>query len=200
MNPKGNGLGRSMRSFTQDDSVKNRKISSGTKKRILAFAAPYKKLLIFFFLMVILSAAIGAVNPLIFREIINKGILGQNANIVIQFALIIAGLAVVDAITSLIQRYFSSRIGEGLIYDMRTQVFAHIQKMPIAFYMRTQTGSLVSRLDNDVQGAQQAFTSVLSTVVGNVISVILVLIAMFILSWQLTLVSLLMLPLFVLPA
>ena len=200
MNPQGGGMRRSMRSFMKDDSVTDVKIAPGTYKRIFKFAIPYRKILFCFFLLVVVDAVISAVNPLLFREIINSGIIAKHADVVIHFALIVAGLAILDAIISLGERYFSSKIGEGLIYDMRTKVFSHIQQMPIAFFTRTQTGSLVSRLDNDIQGAQQAFTSILSNVIGNIISVVLVLIAMFFLSWQLTLVSLIMLPLFVMPA
>ncbi len=115
-------------------------------------------------------------------------------------AVLVAGLALVDAALSLGERFVAARVGEGLIYDMRTQVFAHVQRMPIAFFTRTQTGALVSRLNNDVTGAQEAFTDVLSSVVGNLIGVALVLVVMFFLSWQLTLVSLVLLPLFLLPA
>jgi len=153
-----------------------------------------------FLVLVAIDAVIGAVDPLIYREIINRGILGGDAGLVISLALLIAGLAVLDGGVLLVQRYLGLRIGEGLIYDMRTRVYAHVQRMGLGFFVRTQTGALVSRLDNDVQGAQTALTNVLSTVIGNLMRVTLVLIAMFALSWKLTLIALILLPVFALPA
>lgn len=200
MGPRGYGMRQSIRSFSRDSSVKNNKIAAGTFKRILRFASPYKKLLGIFLIIIIIDAFVGVANPLIYKEIIDDGILGRNTTLVIQLAFLVAGLSLFDAALSFVQRYFSARIGEGLIFDMRTKVFSHIQQMPIAFFTRTQTGALVSRLNNDVLGAQEAFTDVLSTVIGNAISVILVIIAMAFLSWQLTLISLLILPFFLLPA
>jgi ATP-binding cassette subfamily B protein len=192
--------GGAMRSFTRDRAMNDKKIAPGTIRRIIKFAKPYSRQLLIFLALVIVDSVIGAANPLIYREIIDQGILGSRADIVINLALLVAGLAVIDAALSLGERFFSSKIGEGLIYDMRTRVFAHIQQMPLAFFTRTQTGALVSRLDNDVRGAQEAFTDVLSSVVGNLISVGLVLIAMLFLSWQLTLISLILLPVFIFPA
>lgn len=184
----------------RDQSIKKHKIAPGVKKRILRFAAPYKKLLIIFLFVVVLDSAIGAANPLILRVIINHGILGHDVKLIIDLALVIGGLAIFDAVLEFFERYISAKIGEGLIFDMRTRIFNHIQLMPLAFFMRTQTGALVSRLNNDVLGAQEAFTDVLSNVVGNIIGVLLVLIAMFILSWQLTLVAVIILPIFLFPA
>jgi ATP-binding cassette subfamily B protein len=189
-----------LHSLRRDQSVKDVKIAPGTFRRILGFVGPYKVFLTGFLALVVVDAVIGVANPLIYREIINRGILGHNANLIIALAALVAGLAVVDGVLSLAQRYLSSRIGEGLIFDMRTRVFAHVQRMGLAFFVRTQTGALVSRLNNDVQGAQEAFSDVLSTVIGNLISVALVLVAMFILSWQLTLVALVLVPVFALPA
>jgi ATP-binding cassette subfamily B protein len=199
MEPRGMGARRFMRSFNRDQSVKDRTIAGGTVKRVLKFAAPYKKFLIIFLIVIIFDAIIGAANPLIYKEIIDNGIIAKNTGLIIQLAALVAVLALVDSGLSFIQRYFSARIGEGLIFDMRTKVFSHIQLMPVAFFTRTQTGSLVSRLNNDVLGAQEAFTDLLSTVIGNVFSVALIIIAMFFLSWQLTLVSLLLLPVFFFP-
>ena len=175
-------------------------VTPGTFRRILGFIAPYKAPVAAFLVLVVIDAVASAANPLIYREIINKGIFGRDAGLVVKLALLVAGLAVADALLSLGQRYVSSRVGQGLTYDMRTRVFAHVQRMPLAFFTRTQTGALVSRLNNDVRGAQEAFTDVMSSVVGNLIGVALVLAAMLVLSWQLTLVSLVLLPLFVLPA
>jgi len=202
MNP-GNGM-RGMRgplrSFARDQSITKHKIAPGTIKRILKFASAYNKLLIFFLIIVVLDSTIGAANPLILREIIDKGILNHDTRIIIYLAILVAGLALIDAVFEFFSRFISAKIGEGLIYDMRTKIFEHIQLMPLAFFTRTQTGSLVSRLNNDVLGAQEAFTDVLSNVVGNIISVTLVLIAMLFLSWKLTLLSIVILPIFLLPA
>jgi ATP-binding cassette, subfamily B, bacterial len=187
-------------SFRRDSSVLEKKLPPGTVRRIVRFAAPYKSELVWFLLLVVLDAFIGVLNPLIFRAIIDKGIGEQNIRLTEILALVIALLAIIDAVVSLTSRWFSARIGEGLIYDMRSKVFEHIQRMPIAFFTRTQTGALISRINNDVLGAQQAFTGTLSNVVSNLISVTLVLIAMFVLSWQITLIALILLPLFVIPA
>ncbi len=197
MRPTG---GQVVRSLRRGDEIRGRKVAPGTARRIVGFATPYKRLLLVFFGLVVLGAVIGAANPLIYRQIINEGILGQRPGLIIGLALAVAGLAILDALLALGERYVSARIGEGLVFDLRTKIFAHVQRMPIAFFTRAQTGALVSRLNNDVTGAQQAFTDVLSTVVGNLISVTLVLTAMFVLSWKLTLVALILLPLFALPA
>jgi ATP-binding cassette subfamily B protein len=184
----------------RDKSVTKHKIAPGVIKRILRFAKPYRKLLYVFLAIVVLDAAIGAINPLILREIINNGIIGHHRSLIIDLALLVGGLAIIDAVFEFFERFISAKIGEGLIFDMRTKIFSHVQKMPLAFFTRTQTGSLVSRLNNDVLGAQEAFTDVLSNVVGNIISVTIVLIVMFILSWQLTLVIVVILPIFLFPA
>lgn len=188
------------RSFGRDDSVTKQKLAPGTARRVAEFAAPYKRLLAVFLLLIVVSAVIGAVQPLIYRDIINNGILDHDTSLIVGLAVVVAVLALFDACLSLGQRYLSARVGEGLIYDMRAKVFAHVQEMPLAFFTRTQTGALISRLNNDVLGAQQAFTDILSTVVSNLISVALVLAAMIVLSWQITLVALAILPVFVIPA
>ena len=151
--------------------------------------------------MTVLSAVIGVATPLLAGDVVNE-ITSPDGTVhgVVWLAVFIAGLAVVDTVLGLISRWFSSRIGEGLIFDMRTRVFEHVQKMSLAFFTRTQTGALVSRLNNDVIGAQQAFTSTLSGVVSNVIGLVLTAAVMFTLSWQVTTLSLILLPLFVLPA
>jgi ATP-binding cassette subfamily B protein len=189
-----------MRSLGRDSSVTSTKIKPGTWKRILSFVTPYRRLLAWFFVIVVIDAVVGVMPPLVYREIINTGIPQRQVMLIVGLAAGLAGLAIADAGLSLFQRYVSARIGEGLVFDMRTQVFSHVQRMPLAFFVRAQTGALVSRLNNDVQGAQQAFTDVLSTVVNNLISVALVLAVMFALSWQLTLMALVLLPLFLLPA
>ena len=193
-------LGVSMRSFRRDQSVTRQQVAAGTLRRVLRFARPYRRALVTYLLLVLVEAAVGAANPLIFRAIIDRGILRHDTHVVVVLALVVAGLAIVSAAESLAQRFMSARIGEGLIFDLRSRVFAHVQRMPLAFFTRTQTGALVSRLDNDVLGAQQAFSEILSSVVGNVATVGLVLAAMLVLSWQITLVALAILPVFVLPA
>jgi ATP-binding cassette subfamily B protein len=167
---------------------------------MLAFARPYRRVLAMFMVVVIIDAFVAAVNPLILRSIIDKGILGKNSSLVVTLALVAAGLAIADAGLSLFERRVSAVIGESLIYDMRSKIFRHIQSQPIAFFTRTQTGALISRLNNDVVGAQQAFTDLLSNVVGNLVLVVLVLVTMLILSWQITVVALVLLPIFLIPA
>ena len=186
--------------FRRDRTVLDKQLPKGTMRRIIRFAAPYRSALIWFLLLVVVDAVIGAVNPLLFRAIIDRGIAHHRVGLTELLAGLVALLAVIQAIESLANRWFSARIGEGLIYDMRSQVFEHIQRMPIAFFTRTQTGALISRINNDVLGAQQAFTGTLSNVVSNVISVAIVLGAMFFLSWQITLLALVLLPLFIIPA
>ncbi|MCA0145050.1 ABC transporter ATP-binding protein [Blastococcus sp. LR1] len=178
-----------------------RQLPPGTVRRILGIARPYRRELTFFLVLVIGSSVIGVITPLLAGDIINRiaGLEGTAGDIV-RIALVIGGLAVVDAAISLGTRWFSARIGEGVIYDLRSKVFAHVQRMPVAFFTRTQTGALVSRLNNDVVGAQQAFTSTLSGVVSNVIGLVLTAAVMLTLSWQITLLSLVLVPLFVLPA
>ena len=198
--PPGPGIRGPMRSFGRDASVAQQKVAKGTTKRILNFAKPYKKQLIFFLVLIIIDAGLSAANPLIYREIIDKGILAHNSGLIIKLSILVGGLAIIDAGLSFGERFIASKIGQGLVFEMRTKVFAHVQEMSMAFFTRTQTGALVSRLNNDVTGAQDAFTDMLSNVIGNAISVTFVLAAMLFLSWKLTLVALILLPLFVLPA
>jgi len=189
-----------MRSLIRDPSVVGAKVPKGTFRRILRCLKPYRGILALFFGLTIVDSSIGVANPLIYRAIIDNGILGNNAHLIVTLALVIAGLAVLDAALSISEQLCSARVAQGLIYDLRTRVYAHIQRMPIAFFTRTQTGALISRLNNDVLGAQQATSDILSSVVGNALSVAMVLTTMFILSWQITLVALAILPLFALPA
>ena len=193
----GTGVGRSMR---RDRSVLKETVAPGTWRRMFRFARPYRNLLIGFLGMVVVDATISVANPLLYRDIINHGILGKNVNLIVVLALVLGGLAVFDALLSIGQRWVSSKVGEGLIFDLRTGVFDHVQRMPLAFFSRTQTGALISRLNHDVQGAQQAFTDTLANVISNLISLVLVLGAMLLLSWQLTLTALVILPIFVIPA
>jgi ATP-binding cassette subfamily B protein len=188
-----------MRSFTRDGSVTQQRLKKGSVRRIASYARPYRSRLVLFLTATSLSAVTGVAVPLLLRSIVN-GILRRDTALVLWIAGIVLALAVVGALLSVVQRWFSSRIGEGLIYDLRTQVFRHVQQQPIAFFTRAQTGSLVSRLNSDVIGAQQAITSTLSSVVSNVLSLILVLGTMLYLSWLVTVVSLVLLPVFVIPA
>jgi ATP-binding cassette subfamily B protein len=191
-----------MRSLTRDSEVTKRKLAPGTVRRIAGFATPYKFEITIFLALVIVDAVISVAIPLLFRVVIDEVDTNGNGSrrVVIGVALAIAGIAIFDAGLSLIQRYFSARVGEGLIYDLRTRVFGHVQRMPVAFFTRTQTGALVSRLNNDVIGAQQAITSTLSNVVSNVVGLVLVITAMLFLSWQITVGALVLLPVFLLPA
>ncbi|GAC1610087.1 MAG: ABC transporter ATP-binding protein [Mycobacteriales bacterium] len=194
-----------MRSFVRDPNVADSKLAPGTVRRIAGFASAYQRQLIAFLVVIVIDAVVGIAPPLVLAKIIDDGI-GTNPpttgrpGLVVALALFVAGLSLFDAVLGLLNRWYSARIGEGLIYDLRSQVYAHVQRMPIAFFTRTQTGALISRLNNDVLGAQQAFTGTLSNVVSNVIGVALTLSVMFVLSWQITLLSLVLLPVFIIPA
>jgi ATP-binding cassette subfamily B protein len=188
-----------MRSMTADPSVKSQKLKAGTLKRIFTYATPYKKNIVLFLLTVVVDAVLIVSTPLLLRKLIDEGVIPKNSELITQLALLVGGLAVLDALFNIVGRWFSSRIGEGLIFDLRSQLFTHVQRQSVAFFTRTQTGSLISRLNSDVMGAQQAFTATLSGVVSNVISLILVAGTMLFLSWQITLISLVLLPLFIYP-
>ncbi|MEV5536356.1 ABC transporter ATP-binding protein [Saccharopolyspora shandongensis] len=188
-----------MRSFASDESVTRQRLSPGLARRIFRYARPYSRDIMPFLALVAFAAVLGIVNPLLFKAIIDDGIVPRDMGVVVWLAVAVAGVALLEAATSLMQRWYSARLGEGLIYDLRSEVFDHVQRMPVAFFVRAQTGALVSRLNNDVIGAQRALTSTLSSVVSNVLSLVLVLATMFTLSWQITLIALAMLPLFLLP-
>jgi ATP-binding cassette subfamily B protein len=194
------GNWHALRSLRADPSVTEKQLPKGTLRRILRFAAPYRRDLIWFLVLTVVDAVISACVPLVYAAVIDDGIRDGDRSLVVWLAVLIAGLAAADAAVSLGGRWYSARIGEGLIYDMRSQVFDHIQRQPIAFFTRTQTGALISRINNDVLGAQSAFTGTLSNIVSNLISVSIVLVAMFVLSWQITLTALVLLPLFIIPA
>jgi ATP-binding cassette subfamily B protein len=188
-----------MRSMTSDQSVKSQKLKPGTLKRIFTYATPYKSQIIFFLATVIIDAVLIVTTPLLLRKLIDEGVIPKNSALITQLALLVGGLAILDALFNIVGRWFSSRIGEGLIYDLRSQLFTHVQRQSVAFFTRTQTGALISRLNSDVIGAQQAFTATLSGVVSNVISLVLVAGTMMFLSWQITLLSLVLLPIFIYP-
>ena len=201
MHGGGGGGGRmGMRSMRQDRNILEHQIKKGTLPRMLTYAKQYRALLVIFLVAVVLDAVVSSVTPLLFRAIIDIAIKEKSTGLAIELASIGAGLALFDAVLSLFERRTSAVIGEGLIYELRAKVFSHIQEMPIAFFSRTQTGALISRLNNDVIGAQQAFTDLFSNVVGNVILVTIVIGTMLVLSWQITLVALLLLPVFLIPA
>jgi ATP-binding cassette subfamily B protein len=184
----------------RDRKVVQAQLPPGIWRRVFQFAKPYRVELLVFLILVIGDALIGVFTPILAGRVVNQITRHGAPRVVVQIALVIAALAIVDAGLSFAQRWYSARIGEGLIYDMRTAVFDHVQRMPVAFFTRTQTGALVSRLNNDVLGAQQAFTTTLSGLVSNVVSLVLTAGVMFSLSWQITLISIAMLPLFVIPA
>ena len=185
--------------MTADPSVKEQKLKAGTVKRIFTFAKPYRTSIIIFLVTVVIDAALVVATPLLLLRLIDDGVIPKNSALVTQLALFVGLIAIADAGMSMLGRYFSSRIGEGLIYDLRSLVFAHVQRQSIAFFTRTQTGALISRINSDVMGAQQAFTATLSGVLSNVVSLVLVGVTMMILSWQITIFSLLLLPLFLFP-
>jgi ATP-binding cassette subfamily B protein len=188
------------RSLTRDGSVKKRGIKSGTVNRVLGYAKPLKRDISFLIFVVVIDAFLVIAQPLLFKRIVDDGISAGNRSIVIYTAIMVGFLAIFSAGLSIVSRMFSSRIGEGLILTLRGQVFDHVQAQPIAFFTRTQTGSLISRVNGDVIGAQQAFTSTLSGIISNGISLVIVLGTMLILSWEITLTSLILLPVFLIPA
>ena len=187
------------RSMTADPSVKEQKLKPGTVKRIFSFARPYRTNIIIYLATVVVDAGLVVATPLLLKRLIDDGVIPKDASVVTNLAILVGLIAIADAGFNMLGRYFSSRIGEGLIYDLRSLVFSHVQKQSIAFFTRTQTGALISRINSDVIGAQQAFTATLSGVVSNVVSLFLVTITMLILSWQITIFSLLLLPVFLIP-
>jgi ATP-binding cassette subfamily B protein len=190
---------QAMHGFSRDRSVTQQRIKPGTVRRIARYARPYRARLTVYLVLAALAAVATVAVPLLLRSIVN-GILAHNTSLVIDVAGLTAAIAFLSAALAFGQRWFSARVGEGLIYDLRTEVFGHVQQQPIAFFTRAQTGSLVSRLNSDVIGAQSAITSTLSSIVSNALTLILVLITMFSLSWLVTVISLVLLPVFVIPA
>ncbi len=189
-----------MRGFSRDPSVTKQRLKPGTVRRIAGYARPYRWDLLIFLLAAALDAVVTVSYPILLGVIIDKGIIPKRADVVLALAGVVVGLAVFDGLLTIVSRYFTARVGEGLIYDLRTEVFSHVQRQPIAFFTRAQTGSLVSRLNSDVIGAQTALTSTLSSVVSSVLQLVLVLITMFYYSWLVTVISLVLLPMFLIPA
>ena len=190
----------SYRALVNDGSARGQSLPPGITRRVISYARPHWRSILVFVLITSVAAGIVVANPLLLRAIIDQGILLGDTPLVVWLALAAAGLALLEAGLTLTGRWLSSRIGEGVIYTLRTQVFTHVQRMPLSFFTRTQTGSLISRLNTDVVGAQRAITSVLQSVVSNLISGVAVIITMLALSWQVTLIALALVPLFVLPA
>ncbi|MFL6003560.1 MAG: ABC transporter ATP-binding protein, partial [Nocardioides sp.] len=192
------GMGPAWRHMRTDrDAVKSR-VERGTVRRVMGFAGPHRRTIAAFLLVTVIDAGLVVVNPLLVKRLIDDGISKGNSGLVTVLALVMVGVALLGAVLSVAGGYFSSRIGEGLIYDLRNRVFSHVQRQSLAFFTRTQTGALVSRLNNDVIGAQRAFTSTLSNTVSSSISVVVVGAAMFALSWQVTLLCLALFPILLL--
>ncbi|MGA1328921.1 MAG: ABC transporter transmembrane domain-containing protein, partial [Candidatus Nanopelagicales bacterium] len=188
------------RALTADRSVVSSKVSKETRNRIFAYAKPFKRQISFFIAVVIVEASLVVSQPLLFKLIVDEGIANADRQIVIYGALGVAFIALFSSVISMIERWYSAQIGEGLIFNLRSQIFDKVMQQSVAFFTRAQTGSLVSRLNSDVIGAQQTFTTTLSGVVSNSISTTIVIGTMAFLSWQLTLASLILLPVFLYPA
>ena len=199
MRGAGGGARQAMRSMTRDPSVKDAKLKEGTLSRIWVFAKPFRWHLFLFALTIVADSVLTVASPLVLRELIDHGVVPRHGKVVTELALLVGLLAVVDTGINLISRWYSSQIGEGLIYEMRTQVYEHVQRQSIAFFTRTQTGALISRINSDVMGAQSAFTDTLSGILSNILTLSLVAAAMFTLSWPITVASLLLFPLFLIP-
>lgn len=200
MSMHGGSAWRTLHTMSNSPNTMSNKLPPGITQRVLRYAQPFRTLIIGFLILVSISSVLAVVSPLLWGRIVDNGIVKQDKSVVITLSLIVGGIAIINALIGLALRWFSSRIGEGLIYRLRTEVFAHVLRMPVAFFTRTQTGALISRLNTDVIGAQQAFTSTLSGVFSNVIQLVLVAIAMLAISWPITLAALVMLPLFLYPA
>ena len=188
------------RGFRMDPSVTKQKLKPGTIRRIAGYARPYRVQLTIFLIATALDAVHHGGQPAAAARADRRRHRHQDEGVVVVVGVTVAAVAVFDAFLGVVNRWYSSRIGEGLIYDLRTQVFDHVQRQPLAFFTRAQTGSLVSRLDGDVVGAQQAIVGTLSSVLSNVLSVIVILITLFYLSWQVSLLALVLIPLFIYPA
>jgi ATP-binding cassette subfamily B protein len=187
--------------FRRDpEAVRGKKIERALVRRVLGLARPYRGLLIGFLAAVIAAAVVTAIPPLLLKSLLDTAVPDENRGLVTALAVGAVALALASAALSLLQRWYSARIGEGLIYDMRVRLFDHVQRLPISFFTRTQTGALMSRMNNDVIGAQQAVTNTLGTVASNIISLAVTLTFMLALEWRLTILTLLVLPAFILPA
>src|SRR5438067_2770300 len=192
---------QAMRSFRSDpDAVAGKHIDRALVRRVFRLARPYRRLLVGFLITAIAASIVVAIPPLLFRSLLATAVPQKDRLLVTWLALSAVGLAIANAVLNLWQRWYSARIGEGLIFDMRTKLFDHVQGMPLSFFTRTQTGALMSRLNNDVIGAQNAVTNTLGTVMSNLITVGVTLSVMLGLEWRLTVLTLLVLPAFIIPA
>lgn len=190
------GAFQAYRGFTSDKSVVGQQLGRETLKRIGSYATEFKLQIVFYLIVLVIQSVVVVVQPLLFKEIVDVSIPSGDSGAVVKTALLIAGISIFEAAIGVLNRWQQSSIGESLIYKLRVQVFDHVQRQSIAFFTRTQTGALVSRLNGDVLGAQRAFTSTLGGIVGNVISLAIVLVTMFSLSWTITVASLILLPIF----
>ena len=181
-------------------AIAGTKVNRSSMRRVVVFARPYSSSIIGFLISILVAAAIALIPPLLFRTIVDTAIPAGDKRRIVILTIILVVVAMGDAILSIVQRWYSSRIGEGLIYDLRVALFDKVQNMPIAFFTRTQTGALISRLNNDVVGAQTAVTGTLGSVVSNVVVLVTTLGAMLALEWRLTVLSLVVLPVFIIPA
>jgi len=200
MSMHGGGPWMAYRSFTSDSSVKQQKLAEGTMRRVVSYARPFRSGISIYLAVLIFSSLLVVAQPLLFRRIVDHAIPSKDSRSVIIIAIAIAILSLVDLLLGILSRRLQADIGEGLIFNLRTEVFDHVQKQSIAFFTKAQTGALISRLNSDVMGAQRAFTSTLGGVVGNLISLVVVIGTMLVLSWQITVASLLLLPVFLVPA
>ncbi len=182
------------------NAVKGQKVNRGLVRRVGTYARPYRLQLVGFLVTIVAEALLGLAPPLLFRKIIDVALPHKNQGLLLVLGVAVVVASVTNSSLGIVERMFSARVGEGLIFDLRTQLFDHVQRLPISFFTRTQTGALVSRLNNDVIGAQRAFTGTLGTVVSNVITLTATLIAMAALDWRLTILAVVLLPLFLIPA
>lgn len=194
------GSGPAFRQFSRDQSVLRRELRDDTVKRVWGYGAAFRKEIIIFLILTVIGSALVVAPAILLGRIIDDGVDAENKSVVITLALIVAALAVFESLLTVVTRWFSSRIGEGLILNLRSEVFGHVLRQPIAFFTRAQTGALVNRLNTDVIGAQQAFTSILSGLVSNIIQLVIVLAVLLSTSWQITVLAVLLLPLFLVPA
>lgn len=192
--------GGTFRSFAKDREVADHKIGRETALRVASYGRPFVAKIAVYLVLTVLAGALVTAVPLLLGRIIDDGVDVGDRDLVIRLSLVVAALAVLEAVVTVVSRWFGSRIGEGLIYNLRREVFSHVLRQPIAFFTRAQTGALVSRLNSDVIGAQTAFTSILSGFVSSLVQLVLILVALFSMSWQITLLALLLVPLFIVPA
>jgi ATP-binding cassette subfamily B protein len=197
---RGHGGWSMIRTLSTDPSVTGHRLRRGTARRVASYAGPFRRDIAVFLTLTVIAAGLVTATPLLLRAIIDDGVVPRDRGVVIALGSLVAALAVLEAVLTVVGRLYSARIGEGLILDLRTQVFRHVLRQPIAFFTRAQTGALVNRLNTDVIGAQQAFTSILSGLVSNVVSLALILGALVTMSWQITVLALLLLPAFLVPA